>query len=278
MHPRRTKLRMSRKLTGIEGIDFVRCRICDDHRRVISGRHLSKHETDRETYMEEYALSPDELIAIAFRMIQSSHPGYYPYTKKGWIAVLQKVYENEGKVFAKYLQHNYPQLYSQGVWIFGDWDKALRAAGFDPDKTRMSQFWDRQKIIKKLQNMRDRNLPLYARYMLKNHTALFSSSRREFGSWNNALRAAGIKKQARKKQSRLGTLRRLRDVIETHPRTAIPLVLKSQVVYYFGSLRNALAALKTNEKFLSGWSKQKIVTTLLRMHRAKESLSPWKAR
>jgi hypothetical protein len=85
----------------------------------------------------------------------------------------------------------HPYLYNQGVWIFGDWDKALRAAGFDPDKMRMQGSWDRQKIIKKLQNMRDRNLPLYAHYMLKNHTALFSSSRREFGSWNNALRAAG---------------------------------------------------------------------------------------
>jgi len=79
--------------------------------------------------MEEYDLSPDELIAKAFRMIQSSHPRYQPYTKKGWIAAMQKVYEKDGKVFAKYLQHNYPQLYSQGVWIFGDWDEALRAAG-----------------------------------------------------------------------------------------------------------------------------------------------------
>jgi hypothetical protein len=66
----------------------------------------------------------------------------------------------------------------------------VRAAGFDPDKMRMQGSWDRQKIIKKLQNMRDRNLPLYARYMLKNHPALFSSVRREFGSWNNTLRAA----------------------------------------------------------------------------------------
>jgi hypothetical protein len=192
---------------------------------------------------------------------------------------MQKVYENDGKVFAKYLQHNYTQLYSQGVWIFGDWDKALRAAGFDPDKTRMSQFWDRQKIIKKLQNMRDRNLPLYARYMLKNHAALFSSARREFGSWNKVLHAAGITKHVPKKlhNGRLGTLRSLRDVIETRPRTAIPPVLRSQAVYYFGSLRNALAALKTDERLLNGWSKQKIITTLLRMERAKESLSSWKA-
>jgi hypothetical protein len=116
--------------------------------------------------------------------------------------------------------------------------------------------------------------------MLKNHTALFSSSRREFGSWNNALRAAGITKQAPKKlhKSRLGMLRSLRNVVETRSRAAIPPVLKSQAAYYFGSLRNALAALKTDERLLSGWSKQKIITTLLRMEHAKESLSSWRAR
>src|SRR5262245_15116670 len=83
------------RFDGDEGIDFVRCRICGDRRRVISGRHLSKHDIDRETYMQEYDLSPDELIAKDFRMIQSSHPRYQPYTKKGWIAAMQKVYETD---------------------------------------------------------------------------------------------------------------------------------------------------------------------------------------
>jgi len=121
----------------------------------------------------------------------------------------------------------------------------------------MQGSWNRQKIIKKLQNMRDRNLPLNARYMLKHHAALFSNSRREFWSWNNALRAAGITKQLPKKlyKSRLGTLRSLRDVIEKSSKAAIPPLLKSQATYYFGSLRNALAALKTDERLLSGWSK-----------------------
>jgi hypothetical protein len=32
-----------RILTGKENVDYVRCRICGDRRRVISGRHLSKH-------------------------------------------------------------------------------------------------------------------------------------------------------------------------------------------------------------------------------------------
>ena len=46
----------------------MRCQICGDHRQVISGRYLSKHDTDRETYMQEYDLSLDELIAKAFRL------------------------------------------------------------------------------------------------------------------------------------------------------------------------------------------------------------------
>src|SRR5262245_51412228 len=269
-----------RILNGVEGIDFVRCQICGDHRRVISGRHLSKHDTDRETYMAEYHLTPDELIAKAFRRIQSSRPGFCPHGKSDWIDAVRKLHKRGKSVFAGDLQDKHPFLYDQGVWIFGEWNKALQAAGFDPDKMRMSQYWDRQKIIKKLRDMRDRNFPLYARYMLKNHTALFSSSQREFGSWNNALRAAGITKQAPKKlhKSRLSTLRSLRDVVETHAKAAIPAGLKSQAAYYFGSLRKALAALKTDKKLLSGWSKQKIITTLLRMERAKENLSSWKAR
>jgi hypothetical protein len=57
---------------------------CGDHHRVMSGRHLSKHGTDRQEYMEEYGLSPDELIAKDFRIIQSSRRGYQPYGRSDW--------------------------------------------------------------------------------------------------------------------------------------------------------------------------------------------------
>jgi hypothetical protein len=83
-----------------DGVDFVRCGICGDHRRVISGRHLSKHGTDREDYMEEYGLSPDELIAKDFRIIQSSRRAYQPHGKKEWIAAIRKVCKRDGNVFA----------------------------------------------------------------------------------------------------------------------------------------------------------------------------------
>ena len=91
---------LKRTFDGDDGFAFVVCRICGDHRRVISGRHLSKHDTDRETYMEEYHLTPDELIAKDFRRIQSSRRGYYPNGKSEWIRAVKKLYEKDGKVQA----------------------------------------------------------------------------------------------------------------------------------------------------------------------------------
>ena len=227
---------------GDEGIDFVRCLICGDHRRVISGRHLSKHDTDRETYMEEYHLTPDELIAKDFRMIRSSRRGFYPHGKSDWIVTFKKLHKQGESVFAGDLQDKHPYLYNQGVWIFGDWDKALRAAGFDPKMMRLRTFWGQDRVIKEIRGMRDQNLPLYANYVMKNHKDLFSGALRHFRSWNKALVAAGInKKQASTNvyKSRPGILRELRDALEKHSKDDIPQALRLQAAHYFGSLRKA---------------------------------------
>jgi hypothetical protein len=111
---------LKRSFDGEDGFAFVRCRICGDHRRVINSQHLS-NDTDRETYMQEYELSPDELTAKDFRVIQSSRRGYYPNGKREWNAAMKRVSEKDGNVFAGHLQDRYPHLYEQGIWIFGDW-------------------------------------------------------------------------------------------------------------------------------------------------------------
>jgi hypothetical protein len=88
----------NRRFDSDDSIEWVCCPICSDYLRVISGHHLSKHDTDRDTYMKEYHLTPDELIAKAFRMIQSTRRGYYPHGKSDWIAAVNKVYKRDGKV------------------------------------------------------------------------------------------------------------------------------------------------------------------------------------
>jgi hypothetical protein len=205
--------------------------------------------------MEEYNLSPDELIAKDFRMIQSSRRGYFPHSKRDWIAAIKKVYERDGNVFARYLQEKHPYLYNQGAWIFGDWDKALRAAGFDPKRMRKQGSWDDKRIIKEIRAMRHRGLPLYARYALNNHAKLFSAARRQYGSWSTALIAAGIDpKQASGMlyTSPRGVLTALRDALKRPSANGIPEVLKLQAAHYFGSLRKAITALQKDLRLQRG--------------------------
>jgi hypothetical protein len=243
------------------GIDFVRCRICRDRLRVISGRHLSKHGTDRETYREEYGLTPDELIAKDFRVIQSSRPGYFPHGKSDWIVAIKWVYKKDRNINPKHLQKKYPHLYDQGVWIFGDADKALRAAEFDPRSVRLCRSWDDEAIIKEIRRMRTQEIPLYARYVMKHYGYVFSRARRQFVSWIEALIAVGIitKEFANKiHSSPLGVLKVLRDVLETSSKDNIPEILRIQAELYFGSLRKAIVALKKHQRLRRGWSKLKI--------------------
>jgi hypothetical protein len=136
------------RITRTEGYDFVTCRICGDRRRVISGRHLAKHDIDRKAYMAEYRLSADELIATAFRVIQSRHDGYQPLSKNQWIAAIRKVYRQRGNVLASRLQRTALQhLYNLGVWLFSDWYSAVAAAGLHPGKLGLHTFLDKNRVI-----------------------------------------------------------------------------------------------------------------------------------
>ncbi len=47
----------------------------------------------------------------------------------------------------------------------------------------------------------------------------------------------------------------------------LPEKLKLHAVYYFGSLRKAKAALKTDRRFRTGWSKAKIIAMIIQRHR-----------
>jgi hypothetical protein len=45
--------------------------------------------------MAEYGLGPDELVATAFRVMNSSREGYRPLGRREWIAAFKKVCETD---------------------------------------------------------------------------------------------------------------------------------------------------------------------------------------
>jgi hypothetical protein len=264
----RRNRRQRGRLTGTEGVDFVSCRICGERHRVINGRHLSKHDTDREGYMKEYGLGPDELLAKSFRVLQSSHREYEPCGKKEWIAAIQKLHNSGGSIFAGELQDNRPYLYKQGVWLFGNWDDALRTAGFEPEQTRIKSFWNDERLNREIRRLRQQKLPLYPDYVMKHYRKIFSKALRRYGTWEKALLANAITPAP--KGFRFVLLRELRDAIES--RKKISEALRSELDYYFGCLQNARHALKIDKRLLSGWSKRKIILLIQQRHRLKQSL------
>jgi hypothetical protein len=243
-------------LTGTEGVDFVSCRICGDRRRVISGRHLSKHDTDRKAYMEEYELSPDELVAKDFRVIQSGRDAYQPYSKSQWITAIRKFYRQNGTVWASDLQHSTLQhLYNQGVWFFGDWYSAIAAAGLNPDKLGMHTFWDKDRVIVEIQKRKRNRLPLFPVYVMKTHPELFSAANRHYGSWAKAVGASGLKHL--KLRSGLDALCELRDAMESGQPISKPLI--AELEYYFGSVDQAKHMLTADGRLGNRWSRKKVL-------------------
>jgi hypothetical protein len=142
--PRRSKL-----ASGGE-IDLVRCRICGKHLCVISGRHLSTHGTDRETYMQDYRLSPDKLCSKSFRINHSSRSDYCAHSTREWITAMKAVHRKHGNVYAGFLQKHYPNLYVEGTWLYGDWDAALRVLGFTPEQMRLRTYWNDERVVTKI--------------------------------------------------------------------------------------------------------------------------------
>jgi hypothetical protein len=73
----------------------------------------------------------------------------------------------------------------------GSWNKALIATGFDPQQTRISRRpWTRNEIIDLIRKRYKAGLP-YASYSVEPLSAEVAS-RRLFGSWKKAIRAAGV--------------------------------------------------------------------------------------
>lgn len=73
----------------------------------------------------------------------------------------------------------------------GCWNDALCAAGYDPDKIRLIRRpWTREQIIELIQNRAAAGLPVASCNVMPMSAEV--ASRRLFGSWRAALRAAGI--------------------------------------------------------------------------------------
>lgn len=78
---------------------------------------------------------------------------------------------------------------------FGSWRAALSAAGVEADRWRERRRWSRDRVLKTLKELNALGLPLSTAWLQRNgHSSLVTVARRPsmFGSWRDAVEAAGI--------------------------------------------------------------------------------------
>src|SRR3954452_19889318 len=117
------------------------------------------------------------------------------YTKKDIITFLQAYYAKNGELLSLklYRQKQYKPSETTIRKKFGSWNNALEEAGI-PINRKVKSWYTKEDIIKHLQSISKNDAITIAREYQKKYTSpSIETVISLFGSWNNALKAAGLK-------------------------------------------------------------------------------------
>lgn len=83
-------------------------------------------------------------------------------------------------------------LWMAAVTHIGSWRRALAAANVDVDEVSIRRRWTRERVIQEIKRRRSDGQPLNPGSVQSDDPGFWGASKRIFGSWSRALRAAGI--------------------------------------------------------------------------------------
>ena len=77
---------------------------------------------------------------------------------------------------------------------FGSWRRAVEGAGLNHEKMRESRVWTKPRILRTIKQLAREGQPLGWAYIEQHEPGIYRAARRKenFGSWANALNAAGV--------------------------------------------------------------------------------------
>lgn len=274
--PRRPIATPKRKLT-----DYVTCQICNESLRIIHYAHLRTHEITREEYLEAFKLHPNDLVAESLRIEGSSLDEYFPYRKSEIRQAIREIYRQDGKVNEKHCNENHRGIYLQGIKLYKAWDRALTAAGFNPDDVREYLRWSKSKVIRAIKNRYAKGLPLSGAALdCSDDHVLKTAGQRYFGSWRNAIIAAGLSPEEigmSEEWPEERILSELRALVGRGGSMAASENLQIIARNHFGTLRNAVAAagIKPEEFFQrKRWTREMIINAIRERKQKGLSLTP----
>jgi hypothetical protein len=93
------------------------------------------------------------------------------------------------------MKNGYSYIHAAGRKVFGSWEAALTASGLDYakiQKHRQRGYWTKSRILEAIRRLEQEGVRLSSKHMQQTAGALYSSSVLRFGSWSQAVEAAGI--------------------------------------------------------------------------------------
>lgn len=197
---------------SVELRDYVDCKICGQDLGGLSYHLIKRHQATPQDYRLEY---PDaELLSETMRsslskLTSRAGEGTLPHWEAIWTPeyVLDRMAELHRQNYPMNyvaLQEHEPRLIRHAVAYFGSWDEALRRVDLDPGQIRLTPpswpdqrpWWhaDKPAIIVELRRRKAIGETLSETKVVhqKYGSAFVRRARIVFGSWANALRAAGL--------------------------------------------------------------------------------------
>ncbi len=167
--------------------------------------------------------------------------------------------------------------------FFGSWRNAIRAAGFDPKKVcKRKRKWTQERILEEIQRLYDEGEDLSHSAAKKNHQYLVvvAVEDRNFGSWRNAIEAAGLDYEEISKHrfwSKEKIVKRIQELNEegedlSHEAAKNKygaLVSAASSKRYFGSWKDAIEAAGldySDIRKINRWTKDNIIETIRELH------------
>ena len=112
---------------------------------------------------------------------------------------------NKESVNSHYISVHHSGLYAAGCRFFGSWKTAVAAAGFDYSTVRKYKAWDQEQVLKKIQERFEKKEPMTCQYVQVYCRDLYMAAVHKFGSWQQAVAAAGVDYDSIRMRRRLTT-------------------------------------------------------------------------
>jgi hypothetical protein len=124
--------------------------------------------------------------------------------------------------------------------LFGRWDRALQAAGLDADEIARYRRWDRNSIIYELRSRAQDGEALNSGSIQQSDPGLHAAAVRRFGSYDGALRAAGLdpaRHRRRKSWSKPEVMRQLKVLQRGGEKLGATMVRRGHSALYGAAVR-----------------------------------------